>query len=214
VTITDNATDALNLLVFDVATGAQVAASSLFQDHHLRAKHARATENSCIAYKNSVIIPSTAGYPYPVPPFFTHHDAHFVGGITRVDISSDNNGVFTAAPVWTKYHRSAAVPRLCVNEGLIYTITRHPGGDAPTDIARLRDTFSYTVIDFETGRIKCEIPLEMKAPSDAPHPSPEILHGMGNPLQMTCCMAVDSSGAPVMWQGTMSGYYRISGTPT
>jgi hypothetical protein len=211
VTITDNATDALNLLVFDVATGEQIATSSLFQDRHLRAKHARATENSCIAYKNSVIIPSTAGYPYPVPPKFKHKDAHFVGGITRVDISADTNGVFTATPIWTKYHRSAAVPRLCVNEGLIYTITRHPGGNVPTDIARLRDTFSYTVIDFETGRIKCEIPLEMMIPSEHPHLPPEVLHGMGNPLQMTCCMAVDSAGAPVMWQGTMSGYYRISG---
>ena len=212
VTITDNATDALNLMVFDVATGAQIATSALFTDDDPRAPHARATENSCIAYKSSVIIPSTAGYPYPVPPFFKHRDAKCVGGITRVDISSDANGVYTATPVWTQYHRSAAVPRLCVHEGLIYTITRHPGGDVPTEIARLRDTFNYTVIDFETGHLKREIPLEMKAPSDAPPPSLEILHGMGNPLQMTPCMAVDSTGAPVMWQGTMSGYYRIAGT--
>ena len=211
VTITDNATDALNLLVFDVATGDLVTSTSLFHDSDPRAPHARATENSCIAFGNTVFVPSTSGYPYPVKPFFEHRDTKFVGGLTRVDIQTDGNGVFTANPVWTQYHRSAAVPRWSLQDGNIYTITRQSGGKIQTDTARLRDTFSYTVIEPVRGDILLQIPLEMTASAPKDHLSPEILHGFGNPLQMTCCMTTDTSGAPVMWQGTMGGYYRIKG---
>lgn len=212
VTITDNAKDALNLLVFDVATGDLIAASALFQDDDPRAPQARATENSCIAYGNTVIVPSTSGYPYPVKPVFDHEEAPFVGGLTRVDIIADANGVYFAQPVWTQYHRCAAEPRWCVNDGLIYTITRHSGAVDPTNVAEPDDTFSYTVLAFDTGELACpDIPLKMKAGAPEDPPTGADLHAMGNPLQMTCCMTTDTSGAPVMWQGTMSGYYRISG---
>ncbi len=212
VVITDNATDALNLQVFDVATGAVIAETPLFtQGNPAFQDGAKGTENSVMAYGNSIIIPSTNGFPYPVPPMFDHTEHPFVGGITRFDIETADGVTYDAEHKWTWYHRSSAVPKYAINDGLIYTILRTTDGQNDSNpesrAAMLQDTFSVAAISYETGEVVAEKPLTMAPHLPATHTK---LHALGNPVQMACCFTVDSGDAPVMWQGTFSGYYRIS----
>lgn len=212
VAITDNAPNALNLHIFSVTTGALVAEASLFTEGNPAFRNApTGTENSVMAYGNTVIIPSTFGYPYPVPPFFVRKESPFIGGLTRFDILPNDDGGHTAHHQWTEYHRSAAVPKFAVNDDKIYTIIRrspHQNEFMPIDrAATLRDTFSVASICSKTGAIDTLQPLVMNLPTTH---TTEELSALGNPLQMACCFSVDSNDKPVMWQGTFSGYYRIS----
>ena len=223
VTITDNADDALNMLVYNVETGELVGSHPVFGANLPDVAYARGTENSAIAYGTSVIVPSTCGYPYPVGGFKDREDHPFVGGIERFDLLPDGNGGWDVKRIWSRPHRSSAVPKYSFVDGVIYTLTRHSSknhqSDATPYVPAMSDVFAYAAIDFETGDLLCEKLLNMDVMGDTPPPvvaGPVVqdivddLNSMGNPLQMACCFTVDSHSRPVMWQGTMSGYYRIS----
>lgn len=177
--ITDNAVPRENLLVFDTATGAPVCSVPTVDG----------TENSPIGSGTSLFVASTYGYPYPAVPEGAGPSepasAPFTGGMVRVDVEGAGCRV-----VWTNSALSAAVPRLSVADGKIYTVTRHTV--IPTGSAGLTDTFHYAVVDAATGRVETEQPIGATA-----------IH---NTLQMVGTIAPDRT----LYQGTMSGLFRIA----
>jgi hypothetical protein len=114
-TIADNADSQEHLLVYRVdpitGLGRQICRTPLFT------AGASAVENAPIAVGRSVIVPNTYGYDYrpgsapgPIP-----------GGLIRIDVRRDESGCATR---WTDSVPSAAVPKLSVRDGYIYTIQR------------------------------------------------------------------------------------------
>lgn len=177
--ITDNAVPKENLLVFDTATGNQVCSVPTV----------KGTENSPIGSGNSLFVASTYGYPYPTVPEGAGPSepasANFTGGMVRVDVTGSGCQV-----VWTNDALSAAVPRLSVADGKIYTVTRHTL--IPTGSVGVTDNFRYAVIDAATGRIEKEKLIGATA-----------IH---NTLQMVGTISPDRT----LYQGTMSGLFRIA----
>ncbi|MGW6421908.1 hypothetical protein ACWF82_04460 [Nocardia sp. NPDC055053] len=177
--ITDNAVPKENLLVFDTASGNQICSVPTVDG----------TENSPIGAGNSLFVAGTYGYPYPAVPEGAGPSepasAQFTGGMVRVDVTGAGCRV-----VWTNEALSAAVPRLSVADGKIYTVTRHTV--IPTGSVGLTDNFRYTVIDAVSGRIETEKLIGATA-----------LH---NTLQMVGTISPDRT----LYQGTMSGLFRIA----
>jgi hypothetical protein len=134
--ITDNADKQEHLLVYRVAAGA--AANRLVCSVPLFASGASANENAPIGAGDSMIVSNTSGYNYddhtgrnlqPLP-----------GGITRIDVRGDGSGCDVK---WTNAVPSAAVPKLSIADGLIYTVSR--------TLANLKPQYAFTAIDFRTG---------------------------------------------------------------
>ncbi|NNH71375.1 hypothetical protein HLB23_16140 [Nocardia uniformis] len=177
--ITDNAVPKVNLLVFDTTTGNRVCSVPTVAG----------TENSPIGSGNSLFIASTYGYPYPAVPEGAGPsepaNAKFTGGIVRVDVTGSGCQV-----KWTNDALSAAVPRLSVADGKIYTVTRHTL--IPTGSVGVTDSFRYAVIDAATGRIEKEKVIGATA-----------IH---NTLQMVGTISPDRT----LYQGTMTGLFRIA----
>lgn len=123
VTITDNASPQSHLLVYRADTGRQVCSVPVLTPG------ASGTENSPVAYDRSVYVASTYGYPYPAYPEGAGDSeprtASFVGGMTRVDVAADESG---CRVVWANDIPSAAVPRLSLKDGTLYTFTRDGWG--------------------------------------------------------------------------------------
>ncbi len=151
-----------------------------------------ASENSPIGAGRSVFVASTYGYPYPAVPEnagpAVPESGVFTGGMTRVDVRADASGCDL---VWDNKIRSAAVPKLSLADRTITTITRHnPVGD--NQPASVIDTFSYAVIDPETGALLKEQLIGATTASD--------------PLQM----AGTNAPGRVYYQGTLTGILRIT----
>ncbi|MGZ5608903.1 MAG: hypothetical protein ACXWFI_13035 [Methylobacter sp.] len=188
VTITDNSDEDFSVLVVNVATGALVCQQAIFPEG------SQGTENSAIGINNTVVVASTYGYPYPVPPFFNPSEYPFYGGLVRVDFD-ENSG--QKRIVWQNMDvRSAAVPKLSLADGLIYTVTRRGESMA----AAPEDSYYFTAIDFYTGDVVSE--LEISHPGRFFNP----LYLLHNPLQM----AGNFNEEGVFWQGSMGGVFRIS----
>ncbi|MCP2291108.1 hypothetical protein ACFYT3_11860 [Nocardia amikacinitolerans] len=177
--ITDNAVPKENLLVFDTTTGNRVCSVPTVDG----------TENSPIGSGSSLFVASTYGYPYPAVPEGAGPsepaNAAFTGGMVRVDVTGSGCQV-----KWTNDALSAAVPRLSVADGKIYTVTRHT--IIPTGSVGVTDNFRYTVIDAATGRIEKEKLIGATA--------------VHNTLQMVGTISPDRT----LYQGTMSGLFRIA----
>ncbi|WP_308283213.1 hypothetical protein [Pseudonocardia nigra] len=173
VAITDNAVPEANLLVYRTATGERVCSIPVVDG----------TENSPIGSGTAVVVASTFGYPYPalpsdagpsVPP-----TAGFTGGMTRVDIDADGAG---CERTWTTDVRSAAVPKLSLADGRIYTVSRTGPGDG----------FEHTVIDAETGEVQARRPLAT------------------GPAFDTLQMAGNLAPGQVIYQPTVTGVHRVT----
>ncbi|GAA1937341.1 hypothetical protein [Kitasatospora viridis] len=187
VTITDNAAPHENLLVYRVASGPAPVCSTPV----LTAYQESGTEDAVIATGSSVFVTNTYGYPYPAlpagAPASTPASAGFDGGLTRVDLDADGT---TCHTVWNSTVKSAALPRLSLADGLIYTVAV----SGPTGLVG-SDTFaaySYAALDPATGRQVASTPI-----------------GLGllyNPLQMTGTTAPDGT----LYQGTETGVLRIT----
>ncbi|WP_432421135.1 hypothetical protein [Nocardia cyriacigeorgica] len=175
--ITDNAVPEENLLVFDTGTGDRVCSVPTVDG----------TENSPIGSGGSLFVASTYGYPYPTVPEgagpSVPAEAEFTGGMVRVDVSTSGCRV-----VWTNDTRSAAVPRLSVADGKIYTIARR----ATLPGIGVADSYHYTVIDAATGRVDHEEFIGATPLHDT--------------LQMVGTIAPDRT----LYQGTMTGLFRIA----
>ena len=185
-TIIDNADTQVHVIVAKVSTGDVLCTTPV-----LLAGGA-GSENSPIGAGRSVFAASTYGYPYPAVPDdagpAVPATAVFSGGMTRVDVRADESGCDV---VWDNTVRSAAVPKLSTADGTITTLTRHnPLGD--TAEASPVDTFSYAVVDPETGALLAEQIIGATTAMD--------------PIQM----AGTTGPGRVIYQGTVSGLLRIT----
>ena len=188
VTITDNAAPHENLLVYKVAGGPTPICTTPVLTQYTES----GTEDAVIASGNSVFVTDTYGYPYPAlpsgAPASVPSSASFDGGMSRVDVNADGTG---CQLVWNSDVESAALPRLSLADGKIYTFTVA----GPTDLVG-SDTFalySYAVLDPATGAVESSSPI-----------------GLGllyNPLQMTGTTAPDGT----LYQGTETGVLHITG---
>ncbi|MFJ4795082.1 hypothetical protein [Kitasatospora purpeofusca] len=187
VTITDNAAPHENLLVYRVAGGPDPVCTTPV----LTQFPASGTEDAVIASGRSVFVTNTYGYPYPAlpagAPASVPASAGFDGGLSRVDLDADGNGCH---PVWNSNVKSAALPRLSLGDGKIYTFTvSGPTGSAGSQTFA---SYSYATVDPGTG---------------AQLSSSWI--GLGllyNPLQMTGTTGPDGT----LYQGTETGVIRVT----
>jgi hypothetical protein len=177
-TITDNAVPKENLLVYDTATGHTVCSAPAVDG----------TENSPIGSGSSVFVASTYGYPYPALPAGAGPSqpasAPFNGGMVRIDVNATGSG---CSVVWTDGAPSAAVPRLSLPDGKIYTVTRHSLLGAG-----LTKEFKLAVIDAATGTIDSERVIG------------------GTVAQDTLQTVGTIAPGRVQYQGTVSGLFRMT----
>ncbi|CAM4195349.1 hypothetical protein MB901379_04323 [Mycobacterium basiliense] len=167
-TIVDNAEPLVHALIYQSGTGTLVCQQPVLT------QGGPGSENSPIGVGNSMFIASTYGYPYPavpegagpaVPP-----TAPFVGGMTRVDV--EPTGCRT---VWDSRTRSAALPHLSIDDGLIYTITRiGPENTTPLDV------FAFAVVDPNNGKLLLQQPKSATILSDPIQTASMVL--MGNKI--------------------------------
>ncbi|MGW6708218.1 hypothetical protein ACWGDE_25450 [Streptomyces sp. NPDC054956] len=182
-TITDNADGKENLLVYR-EDGSEVC----------RVPAVNGTEDAVIASGRSVFVTSTYGYPYPALPANAGDSkpasASFGGGMTRIDVNEDGQG---CSVVWENGVKSAALPRLSLGDGKIYTVTV----SGPTGLAGLNTfaAYHYAVLDPATGKVDTTSRL-----------------GIGllfNPLQMTGTTGPDGT----FYQGTETGVVAVRRAP-
>ncbi|MFR9753370.1 hypothetical protein ACL02S_20380 [Nocardia sp. 004] len=179
VVIVDNADERVQVLVFHSGTGRLVCAVPVLT------AGGRGSENSPIAIGRSVFVASTYGYPYPALPDGSGpavpSSAPFTGGMTRIDVVDA-----VCRPVWQNTVRSAAVPRLSIADGALYTVTR-----VGLDRTTLFDGHAFTVLDPDTGAVTASVPLPGT-----------IVH---DPLQTV--PLITRSGR--ILQGTVTGILRV-----
>lgn len=143
VTITDNADERINLLVYrreqDYAGKRLVCSVPLFE------RNGSATDNSSIAWGRSIITENNAGYRNALTQ--KEWDAP-VGGITRVDVREDESGCDV---VWHSRERSpSVVPKLSLGNGLAYFYTFERQAED-------KITWHLTALDFATGKTAFKI---------------------------------------------------------
>ncbi|MFT3923771.1 MAG: hypothetical protein QM778_14660 [Myxococcales bacterium] len=138
VAIADNAEPRMHVLVYarDERDGARpICQVPVFEPNR------SATENSLIAYGNSLIVENNFGYDL----FLTmRHDRTSAPGVARVDIRPDESGCDVR---WSVDEISqTVVPKMSTKTGLVYLYTKAP--------ASYRDTeeFYLTALDFQTGK--------------------------------------------------------------
>ena len=187
VTIVDNASPHGNLLVYRVAGGPDPICRIPVLTQYARS----GTEDAVIASGRSVFVTNTYGYPYPAlpegAPASQPSSASFEGGLSRIDVNAGGTG---CSVVWNSPVKSAALPRLSLADGKIYTVSV----TGPTGSAGLNTFAQYhhSVIDPATGARLTSSFL-----------------GIGlvyNPLQMRGTTAPDGT----LYQGTETGVVRIS----
>jgi hypothetical protein len=186
--ITDNAVPAEHLLVYD--TRSRTPAVPVC-DVAVLTPGPSGTENSPIGSGTSVFVASTYGYPYPASPSGAEptdpSSAPFTGGVTRVDLKPGGRG---CAVRWQVPVRSAAVPRLDLPEGLLYTIQRDsPLGPSATSPL---DTYTSVALDTATGTIVHRQLIGATYASETLQLAPTIVPGR------------------VLYQGTVTGITRVA----
>jgi hypothetical protein len=183
--ITDNAAPREHLLVYSRRAGRLVCRIPVLRTG------ASGTENSPVGSGSSVFVASTYGYPYPAEPEDAPPaqpaTAPFAGGLTRIDLNRRHPGCRTR---WQTAIRSAAVPRLSLGDGLLYTIERTSPSD-PTATTPL-DSYALAAIDPATGQIESRTPVGATSAEDTLQMAPTIAPG------------------GVLYQGTISGIVRVS----
>ena len=173
-TITDNAVPQENILVYRSGTGRTVCSVPMLGTDN------SGTENAPIGSGRSVFVASTYGYQYPASATTgtsSPTSAPFVGGMQRIVVRPAGRGCRSA---WTNAVRSAAVPRLSLADGLLYTVQLTSAG-----------TFSYTTIDPASGDVVSTAPIGGSS---------------NNTLQMVGTIAPNG----VLYQGTVTGLATVA----
>ncbi|MFT4126765.1 MAG: hypothetical protein QM662_11105 [Gordonia sp. (in: high G+C Gram-positive bacteria)] len=181
VAIVDSAARRPNLLVYRSDDGALVCRMPAF------GTSGQGTENSPMAWGNSLVIPSTYGYQYP-PMAVTGPSlpgaAGFQGGSTRIDVTEHG-----CRRVWENGDRIATLPKLSRADGLIHAVGYGPY--QPNSIQQLGPVY-YIATDFATGAR-----VTTRKVGDAPFDEPMELTGTIAP-------------AGTLWQGTLGRMLKIS----
>ena len=143
VTITDNADDRINLLVYrrqqDIQGARKVCEVPLFDSGH------SVTDNSMIGFNRSIVIENNAGYSSA----FAQEDwSNAGGGIMRIDVREDESGCDI---IWrSEEHSTSVVPKLSAANGLAYFYTFSPQADG-------ENAWYLTALDFRTGETRFKI---------------------------------------------------------
>ncbi|WP_138917991.1 hypothetical protein [Gordonia effusa] len=181
VAIVDNAARRPNLLVYRSDDGSLVCRTPAFTTS------GQGTENSPMAWGNSLVIPSTYGYQYPpmaVTGPSAPANAGFRGGATRIDVSEHG-----CKRIWENGDRIATLPKLSRADGLIHAVGYGPY--VPGAIQQLGPVY-YIATDFATGaRVKT------RKVGDAP---------VDEPLELTGTITSDGT----LWQATVGRMLKIS----
>ncbi|MFK0296446.1 hypothetical protein ACIQU6_39075 [Streptomyces sp. NPDC090442] len=183
--ITDNAAPQENLIVVSTEDDRTVCRIPVLDPN------GSGTENSPIGAGNSVYVASTYGYPYPAVPDGAGParpaSAPFTGGLTRIDVNRNGRGCGVR---WETPIRSAAVPKLSLADGTLYTVER----TGVLDPARtgILDRYDFLAVDARTGRVTSR-------------------HHLGTGFLFdTLQMAGNATAGRVWWQGTVTGVVRIA----
>ncbi|MGW5381143.1 hypothetical protein [Nocardia sp. NPDC003963] len=169
------------LIVYRADDGSPVCRTPAFETS------GQGTENSPMAWGNSLVIPSTYGFGYPPAATSGPSDppnAVFTGGMTRIDVSESG-----CHRIWERDDRMASLPRLSRADGLIYGLSYGPlppGGG----IQQVGPVY-YTAVDFGTGELRAH-----RAVGAAP---------LDEPLQLTGTIGSDRS----YWQATAGRILRV-----
>lgn len=169
------------LFVLDSDTGATVCSMRAFT------RSPQGTENSPMAWGDSIVIPSTYGYQYPpmaVTGPSSPATAPFTGAMTRIDVADGR-----CTRVWENYRdRMAALPRLSRADGLIHGLAYGPYRSGPQQLGAV----NYVGVDFRTGER-----VVTRKVGDAP---------LDEPMQLTGMIAPGG----VLWQGTVTRMLKIA----
>lgn len=173
------------LIVYRSDDGSEVCRMPAFENS------GQGTENSPMAWGNSLVIPSTYGFVYPpqaVPGPSDPPQATFVGGMTRIDVGDDG-----CRRVWESNDRMASLPRLSRGDGLIHALAYGPVADGVGSAAPIQQVgpVYYTAVDFTTGERRA-----YQQVGDAP---------VDEPLQLTGTIGPDGS----LWQATFGRMLKI-----
>ncbi len=136
VAITDNADSRVNVVVYERESGKVLACVPVFDEGY------SVSENSLIAYGRSFIVENN--YTETGSSFLDNNPTSYPG-VTRIDMNADCDG---AEVVWESREASCTVvPKLSVENGLIYLYTREINDDIPKRAV----AWYFTAIDFVTG---------------------------------------------------------------
>jgi hypothetical protein len=200
-TILDNASPAEHLLVFDTWTHRYARRPSgpykvakkpqLVCDVPALTPGPSGSENNPVGSGRSVFVASTYGYPYPSLPEGAEasqpETAPFEGGVERIDLNQNGDG---CTPRWQDEVRSAAVPRLDVASGTLYTV--QDTDPLEPEGAGYGDAYSEDAIDAATGQVLHQTLLGASYAFNTLQLAPAIVPG------------------EVMYQGTVTGILRIA----
>lgn len=197
-TLLDNGTKGTHLNIYNSENGKLIASELAFDGDH-----EQGSENSPIAFGNSVIIASTYGFPYPASSSATDERGVLKNGIQRFDVNPDGKG---AISVWfNKEVRSTSVPKLGKDSGKIHFIDEDKEG-----------TQFYAELDFKTGKLVQKVKIDLDPLSAllqtsklSPDQKSEMLKRIGNPFNtMQMAGLFDCNG--VIYQGTKLGIMKIA----
>ena len=156
------------------------------------------SENSPIAFENSVIIASTYGFVYPASSLATEEVGTLKNGIQRFDVNKNGKG---AKAVWfNKNVRTTSVPKMGKNSNRIHFINEDSEGKQ-----------AYAELDFETGNVTKKVVIELDSYSVLPNANQLtqeqkelMLNRIGNPFD-ALQMAGLFDGNGIFYQGTKLG---------
>ena len=197
-TLLDNGTEGTHLNIYNSENGNLIASELAFDGDP-----EQGSENSPIAFGNSVIIASTFGFPYPASSSATDEKGVLKNGVQRFDVNDDGKG---AKAIWyNKEIRSTSVPKMGKDSGKIHFISE----------GEKEDQF-YTELDFKTGKIARKVKIDLDPYSVVPNASQlsttqkkEMLNRIGNPFNpMQMAPLFDGNGK--IYQGTKLGILKIA----
>lgn len=197
-TILDSGTEGTHLNIYNSKNG-KLIASVLAFDGDIE----QGSENSPIAFGNSVIIASTYGFVYPASSIATEEEGELKNGIQRFDVNTNGKG---AKAIWfNKNVRTTSVPKMGKDSKRIHFINEDKNGEQ-----------SYAELDFETGNLmkneKIAIDPYSVLPNDKQLTQKQkeaMMARIGNPFNaMQMAGLFDGNGT--FYQGTIMGILKIS----
>lgn len=200
-TILDNGTEGSHLNIYHTKTGQRIASELAFGGDV-----EQGSENSPIAFGNSVIIASTYGFVYPDASRATEEVGALKNGIQRFDVNPEGTG---ATAVWFNNKvRTTSVPKLGKDSKKIHFINEDVDEDGNSEQA-------YAELDFATGNLSKKVIFKLDPDAALPNAeqlSPEqkeqLLSRIGDPFS-ALQMAGLFDGNGTLYQGTKLGILKI-----
>lgn len=197
-TILDAGTEGTHLNIYNSKSGKRIASVLAFDGDY-----EQGSENSPIAFGNSVVIASTYGFIYPSSSSATDEIGPLKNGIQRFDVNANGKG---AKSVWyNKDVRTTSVPKLGRDSKKVHFINEDANGNQ-----------SYAELDFESGKWVTNVEIKLdpyavlpNANQLTPEKKKAMMQRIGNPFN-AMQMAGLFDGMGVFYQGTKLGILKIS----